>query len=391
MNILFICHKVPYPPDKGEKIRAFHIIKHLSRRHRIFLYCLSGNKDDLKYKDELKKYCFSVNIYPVRIFFSLLRSAAYLFTKHPLTLAYFFSFRMKEDIRKILDNEPIGAIIAYCSSSAQYAVDAKAKLKIIDFVDIDSDKWDNFAKISRFPLSLIYKLESGRLRKWEKRLSEIYDASIVTTEKEKEKLEIIDPAGKDKISVVPNGVDLDSKAQGGHSRSSFIIFTGQMDYLPNVDAVIYFYQKILSLIKKEIPDIQFYIVGRNPVRSIRILCKEAIITGEVEELGGYLARASVYVAPFRISFGISNKVLQAMASGLPVVATSKVLEGIKACPGKNILIGDTPQEFARKTIGLLQDAAMYDYISGNARDFIKDSHDWGKNLEVIDSILRRVK
>lgn len=386
MNILFITHKVPYPPNKGEKIRAFNIIKYLSRHHRIFLYSLCDNKDDLKYKKQLKNYCHSVNLYRPNPFLSSLRAFIYLFTRYPLTLGYFFSYWMKKDIKEILKKEPIDAIFAFCSSSAQYALDAKTRAKkLIDFVDVDSDKWSNFSKASKFPLSLIYALESKRLKEWERKINKIYAASIVTTEKERGKLQIIDPSGKDKVNVVTNGIDFEYfKPQEKKSNLHSLIFTGQMDYLPNVDAVIYFYKEILPLIKKQIPDVVFYIVGRNPLIAIKKICKEAIITGFVEDIRDYLNKASVYVAPLRVCQGIQNKVLEAMAFGLPVVATTGVLEGIKALPEKEVLIGDTPEEFAQRVIELLLDEKRREALSKNAQEFVQKNHDWNKNLSQLD-------
>lgn len=388
MNILFISHKVPYPPNKGEKIRALNIIKYLSQCHKIFLYSLCDNKDDLRYVEQLKNYCHSVNLYRVSPFLSFLRALAYLFTKYPLTLGYFFSYRMKKDIKEILKNEPIDAIFAFCSSSAQYDSEAKTNAKkIIDFIDVDSDKWRDYANTVKFPLSLIYALEARRLRMWEKEINQLYDFSLVSTEKEKKRLEIIDSTGRDKIHVVKYGVDFDySQLEEKRHFSQSLIFTGQMDYLPNVDAVIFFYTKILPLIKKQIPAIIFYIAGREPLTKIKTLCKEAIITGS-EDVRTYLRKASVFVAPMRICHGIQSKVLEAMAFGLPVVATSKVLNGIKATPEREILVGDTPEEFAQKVIELLLDEKKREFLSKNAQEFVQKNHDWNKNLSELDNIM----
>ncbi len=209
MNILFISHRVPYPPDKGEKIIAFQTIKHLSRRHKIFLYCLCDNRNDLQYKGELEKYCASVNIYRINTFFSSLRMAAYLFTKYPLTWAYFFSRRMKRGINKIVNEGAIDLVLVYCSSVAQYVLNNKGCAKIIDFVDVDSDKWSDFSKHARFPRSLIFSLEANRLKKWEGMICEIFNAALVVTDNEKEKLAKINPPCKDKVHVVNIGVDFD--------------------------------------------------------------------------------------------------------------------------------------------------------------------------------------
>lgn len=393
MNILFISHKVPYPPDKGEKIRAFQFIKHLSRESRIFLYSLCDNRNDLKHKDKLKEYCSSVNIYCLSTFFSSLRAVFYLFTKYPFTFAFFFSYRMKRDVKKFIRNQRIDVIFVYCSSMAQYALDFKTKCsKIIDFVDIDSDKWKDYAHFSKFPFSLIYALEASRLKTWERRINKIFDASIVTTEKEKERLGIISLSNAEKVKVIVNGVDFEYfKPRLNSIVNNAVIFTGQMDYFPNVDAVKYFCVDILPLIKKSIPDIKFYVVGRNPPAALKKICKEVVMVGFTEDIREYLAKASIYVAPFRIAHGIQNKILEAMAFGLPVVTTGKISESIKAIPEKEILVGDTPEEFAQKVIELLQNKQKRDLISRNAQEFVKKNHDWENNLLELEKILKALK
>jgi len=389
MNILFVCHKVPYPPNKGEKIRAFHIIKYLSKRHKIFLYSLCGNRDDFKHKEKLKEYCHSVNIYRIYPLISFLRIFIYLFTRFPLTFAYFFSYCMNRDIENILKEGSIDAVFSYCSSSAQYTLDTKKGVKkIIDFVDVDSDKWKRFADSVTFPLSLIYTLEAKRLQKWEKKINRTYDALLVTTEKEREKLELIDPSSEGKMRVISNGIDFDHfKPQKKEQDKPALIFTGQMDYLPNVDAAIYFYKRILPLIKRDIPDIIFYIVGRSPSPIVRLICKKAVITGYVDDIRDYFPMASVYVASLQIVLGVKNKVLEAMASGLPVVATKEVLQSIEAIPEKEILIGETPEEFAQKVIELLKDKEKRDFISKNAQQLVRKKYNWITNLSALDEII----
>ncbi|MCX5680466.1 MAG: TIGR03087 family PEP-CTERM/XrtA system glycosyltransferase [Candidatus Omnitrophica bacterium] len=388
MNILFITHRVPYPPNKGEKIRAFYFIRHLSEKHRIFLYSLCDDKNDLKYREELKKYCVGVNLYCIHPLSARINALMRLFTRYPVTFGYFWSARMKRDIRKKVNEKEIDLVFASSSSTAQYALDIDLKPKIIDFIDMDSDKWAVFAKTSIPPFSSVYALESNRIRKWEKSINEIFTSSIVTTEDERKKLEAVDPRGKEKTHVIANGIDLDYFIpQVKEPAYKNLIFTGQMDYLPNIDAVKYFYKDILPLIRRKVPDIRFFIVGRNPSLSIKNSCGEAVVTGEVNDIRPYLTEAAVFVAPLRISFGIPNKVLQAMALGIPVVATSQILRAIRAVPERDILIGDTPEEFARKVIELLGDKVKRDAISKNATKYIKDNHNWKKNLSILDNIV----
>ena len=388
MDIIFITHRVPYPPNKGEKIRAFYFIKHLSKKHRIFLYSLCDDINDRKHTKELKKYCVGVYFYNIHKMSSRINALARLFTNNPITLGHFWSNRMKKDIRKKVKDADIDLLFASSSSMAQYAMDIDSKPRIIDFIDMDSDKWAVFAKTSDFPLSWIYTLEANRIRKLEKNINGAFTASVVTTEEERKKLEEVDLQKKGRAHVISNGVDLEYfSGRASESDSKNIIFTGQMDYLPNIEAVIYFCKDILPLVKMEVPDVRFYIVGRNPSPAVKKSCPGAVITGEVEDVRPYLTEAAVFVAPLRISFGVQNKVLQAMAFGIPVVATSQILRAIKAVPGEGILIGDTPEEFARKVIELLGDKEKRKAVSKNALQYVKNNHDWTKNLSILDEIV----
>jgi len=390
MNILFICHKVPYPPDKGEKIRTFNIIKHLSRHHKIFLYSLCDKKEDLKHGEQLKAYCASVDIYYIRPGRAFLRMLACIFTKRPFTLGYFSENKMKRCIDEKIKTTNMDILFASCSSSAQYIMDIKNKKKIVDLIDVDSDKWKQLGKAAWPPLSLVYLSESKRLERIEKDINEAFEYSIVTTDREKEKLGRICPLGKEKVCVVNNGVDNDFfGVEHNAVEAPVLIFTGQMDYPPNVDSAIYFYKKILPIIKKSVPDTLFYIVGRSPSPLIRIICREAITTGYVKDIRKYLAGACVYVAPMRLVFGVENKILEAMAFGLPVVATTEVSKTIKAVPGKDIIIKDEPGEFANAVIELLSDRGKRDLITENAKKYVKTYHDWEKNLAVLDAVLTR--
>ena len=388
MNILFICHKFPYPPNKGEKIRAYNIIKYLGKRHKIFLYTLYSEERELAGRRGLEQYCSFVGAYRINKFLSNLRSALYLFSSYPLTFGFFYSSRMKKEIKECISRNSIDIVFASSSSTAQYVFGIKSKKKIMDFIDVDSLKWENYAKAAKFPLKFLYSTEAKRLKAWEDRINRDFDVSIVCTEKERDNLEAISAGGKDKIRVLENAVDPGyfSYREGLFDRKA-VIFTGQMDYRPNVDAVIYFYFAILPLIRKGYPDLPFYVVGRNPDPSLKKLCRDSYITGEVEDIRVYMDKASIFVAPFRIAHGVQNKVLEAMAFGLPVVGVRSVLQGLHAQPGKDILIADSPQDFAEKVMELLADRERYDSTARNARKYIEEYHNWERNLKALDLVI----
>jgi sugar transferase (PEP-CTERM/EpsH1 system associated) len=256
-------------------------------------------------------------------------------------------------------------------------------------MDVDSEKWRVFALASAFPTSLIYQLEHQRLRRVEGGLTELCGASIVTTDRERARLIAISPDSEEKIRTIRNGVDttyFSPRTTGPVAPN--VVFVGQLDYLPNIDAVLNFYLNILPLIRREVPEVEFKIIGRNPHPAIRKHCGEAYISGEVPDVRPWLESASVFVASFRMAFGVQTKVLEAMAVGVPVVATSQVADGLDALPGRDLLVADNPEEFAKAVIELLRDAEHSAQLSLNARLYVNESHSWEKNVSGLEEILQ---
>ena len=391
MKILFLTHRVPYPPNKGDKLRAFNILRYLSKKHSIWLACLSENMDDLRYKDELKKYCQKVEIVFMGIKWRRIKSMFCLFSKRPLTFAYFYSAKLDAKIKEVIQREKFDVIYIYSSSMVQYVLDEKNTPKLMDFIDMDSDKWKQYSRVARFPSKIIYRLESNRLRRYEEKIAQSVDCCIVTSLEEARKFKASISNGE--VEVVSNGVDFEYFKPGhdGYEKNR-LIFSGMMDYFANVDGILYFYKEILQLIKTEIPGIRLYIVGANPSKCVQKLAKQdnIIVTGFVDDIRPYLEKSAVCVVPLRIACGIQNKILEAMSMGVPVVTTKKALLGIEAVPGRDILVEDDPKKFAQKTIELLKDRKLRDRISQNARKLIEERYNWNIRLKGMDGIVERL-
>lgn len=398
MKILFICHRIPYPPNKGDKIRSFYILKHLCESNEVYLACLIDDKHDLRYVENLSKYCKEIEFAFINKKLAKLKMFFYLLTSEPLSLAYFGSKKLHKKVNGWLKNINFDAIYVYSSGVAQYAIHAKGVYKIMDYVDVDSDKWKQNAEYSRFPFSWIYRAEANRLQKYERLIAENFEKCIFVTERDKNLFKIF-KSDKDAF-VIPNGVNLeyfsinssldDNKTE--ELRGNNIVFTGAMDYFANEDGVIYFYQEIYPLVKREIADVKFFVVGSNPTKKIKNLEKDnsIVVTGRVDDIRPYLQNSLVYVAPLRISRGVQNKVLEAMAFELPVVTTSKVLEGIKGEPRENLFVEDEPGEFAKITIELLKNKKMRQKIGKMARKFVEEQHCWEIAFYKIDSLLKEI-
>ena len=390
MNILYIAHRIPYPPNKGDKLRSFHQICHLSTRHSVHLACLVDDQEDLQHIRTLEKYCASVDaVYRDKTVARVLAALA-LFTNQPLSVASFYSKKLEAKIARRLRSQKFDRIFVFSSAMAWYVRDVSHIPKIMDFVDVDSEKWRLYAAYHPFPRSWIYRLEANRLAQYEQQVARIFDHSLFVSEKEADLYKRL--ATDRPISVIPNGVDLDYYAPSGNTSSSpnrlVIVFTGSMDYFPNVDAVRYFCKEIFPMIQAALPEVTFYIVGRNPTRQVKTLGRQrgVIITGSVSDVRPYLASARVAIAPFRLARGVQNKVLEAMAMGLPVVGTSQAFQGIQATLADGIRIADDPKGFAQEVLTLLKDSEFHRRCSLQAREYVKRCHRWqehGARLELL--------
>jgi len=453
MKILYISHRIPYPPNKGDKIRSFNEIKYLSQRHEIHLACLADDPKDLKYEDDLRNFCKSTNVVLINPKIAKLKSIFYLLTKQPLTIPYFYSKKLQQTIDHLLSANHYDAIFCFSSPVAEYVFKSKLLVssclklekslvkgspvtrnelpetsnqqpstsnqppatgnkkpvtsnqqpatKIMDFVDVDSDKWAQYARYASFPKSWIYKLEGKRLSRYERKVAESFDHCIFVTNAEGKIFESKNPGIKN-ITVIQNGVDLDyfsprfneqqetSLQQPATSNQQpVIVFTGAMDYYANVDGVVWFTKEILPLVKQEIPEIRFYIVGSNPTKEVLSLSdnNDVTVTGYVPDTREYLGKATVVVVPLRIARGIQNKILEAMAMGIPVVTTPQAFEGIEAQPGRDLISGENAEKIAEGVIKLIREASLRKSLGDNARRVIENNYSWTKNLEKLDRIL----
>jgi len=390
MKILFLAHRIPYPPDKGEKIRAFHELKFLGARHTVDLYCFADSESEASQQGALRNYCRRIYV-EVRSRTRIGAGAARSFLRRePLSCGCFFSHKFQAEVQRALATETYDVIFVYCSSMAQYVPWPLATPVVMDFVDIDSAKWSQYAKRSKPPLSWVYDREARKLAMYEQKWARVSSSTMVTTLQEAALLrgEGIPPA-----EVVSNGVEIpperDAKLpEEVRSLQPFALFVGTMDYLPNIDAVEYFAEEILPRIRESHPELKFLIVGRNPTRRVRKLGRKpgVVVTGAVPEVDVYLAGCTTVVAPFRIAQGIQNKVLEALAVGKPIVSTPGPAAAIAARHGETLLVADTAGKFADAVVALLEDPALCCRFSKGA-DFVRKNFSWHENLNHLEHLL----
>lgn len=425
MKILYLAHRIPYPPNKGDKIRSFNEIKYLSSSHEIHLGCLADNRADLKYANDLKQYCKKVYVAPLNKTIAKAKSLTSLFHDRPLSVTYFYSHSLQTTVNQWLHDERYDAIICFSSPMAEYVFRSSvltSRMKkasnlqpqtsnnkprlLMDFCDLDSDKWLQYSRYMRFPLNLVYRIENRSLLKYEKRINQHFDHSVFVSRNEADLFCRLFPVARN-VSVISNGVDSEyfspafstqqpnkphklNKHTNQQQNGPVLLFTGAMDYHANVDGVTWFCDQIFPIIKQEAPEAQFYIVGSNPHAQVRHLedTKGVRVTGFVKDIRPYYQSADVCIIPLRLGRGVQNKVLEAMSMAKAVVATTKATEGIQAVPGEHFLVADTPQDFSNALSRLLKDQSLNKRLGAKARRFVMANLDWPTNMKKLDTLLQ---
>lgn len=386
-KILFICHRIPYPPNKGDKIRSFHELQYMAKTYDIHLVSFYDVKTDIRYKAELDKYCSSVYLFHLKKIPSLLQGFISLLTGGSISIGCYKNRKAKKLTEKLIAENAYSFILCYSSQVIQYAGKSSV-IKIIDFIDLDSDKWRQYAQKSIFPLNLIYQIEYKRLAAYEKKSWDRFDLSVFSTAQEK-KLFIENGIPDNKLAVLGNGVDHTFFSPIPCKREKTLIFTGAMDYFPNIDAVTWFCTAIFPEILKIVPDVRFFIVGSNPTKEIKALASSnVIVTGFVDDIRPYIARSALAVYPLRIARGIQNKILEAMAMGITPVIPESLRNSLDENWPDEVLIFGSEAECKDIIIKKLQAFDENLPIEHNLRKHIIKYRDWDGRL---NEFLRRIE
>lgn len=390
LKILFLCHRVPYPPDKGEKIRAFHMIRGLARRHKVHLLTLSdGAVPDLA---PLEALCERVEVFPLSRPAAYLRAALRALRPGPLTLSFFESPELADRLRELARSERFDVMVVYCSAMAPYADLMPDVPAVLDMVDVDSAKWAQYARFAPLALRPVYALEARRLRRYEASLASRFQRITLATGNETRLYKSFAPQAR--VEAVLSGVDFEffQPLDLPKSPHPTLVFTGQMDYFANVDGVVHFAREVFPRLRQRFPDLELVVVGRSPVPAVRDLGEQPGIqvTGAVGDVRPFLARAWVFVAPLRIAQGVQNKVLEAMASNVPVVASERVLAGLSDGGfrnGRDLLSASSNEEMERAVATLIEDASARERLAECARQRLLASYRWAPNLERFEELV----
>ncbi len=391
-RLLFIAHRVPYPPDKGERVRAFHEIRALSGRFRVTAACLAHGPADVRAAEGLRPWCEQLLVAPAGGTWGFVRGALGLLAGRSVTEGFFHSHRLHALIADAAGGEPFDVAISYSSSTLPYALAAPARARVADVVDVDSAKWADYAARTRWPKRWLYAREAAGVKALERLAVERCDAVVMVSDAEARALGLEAP----NVLAVSNGVDAQFFAPAAAAPADIgpapIVFTGTMDYRPNVEGVCWFVREVWPRLRQRVPGVTFAIVGRDPAPAVRRLTAApgVIVTGTVPDVRPYLAAARAAVCPLHIARGIQNKILEAMAMGLATVGSPAALEGLELALGREVLPADSPELWAEHLGRLLTDAAAREAIGSAARRCVLERYSWEARMAPLVALCERL-
>jgi len=393
-EILFLAHRMPFPPNRGDKIRSHHILKALAQLAPVHVAAFADAASDWDHEAELRELAASLCLIERRKPLALAAVEA-LLRREPVSLAAYRDRRISAFVARMLAAHPIDTIYAFSGQMGQYVPASFMGRVVVDLVDVDSAKFEAYAAAKSWPLDWPDAREGRLLAAEEERLAHRADRTLLVSEAEAELLRsrLVDPA-RAQVLALRNGIDTayfdpakiapDPSLADVHG--PHLVFTGQMDYAPNIAAVRRVTDFILPALRQRHPYAQFHVVGRAPTREVLALdWQDGVrVWGEVADVRPFLAAADLVVVPLAIARGVQNKVLEAMAAGRPVVTTSVVNAGLGAQPGEEVMVSDDVTATAAQVIALLRNAELQTRIGEAGRRFVRRTYDWGQ-------VVRRMK
>ncbi|MBI1181723.1 MAG: TIGR03087 family PEP-CTERM/XrtA system glycosyltransferase [Alphaproteobacteria bacterium] len=393
-DLLFLAHRIPYPPNKGDKIRSWHILQHLAERYRVHLGCFVDHADDWRHTGVLRDLCASAHFAPLPTLKARARSLLGLARGEALSVACYRDAGLGAWVRRTVTASRPAAAFLYSSQTGLY-LDSLAGIRtVMDFVDVDSDKWAQYAEARSGPLRWLYRREACTLAAFEARVAAQVDACVLVSEPEAALFRRLVPPAAHKTFAVTNSVDTARFSPARDYPDPFpagtqaVVFTGAMDYWPNADAVSWFAREVLPAVRAAVPEAVFYVVGFSPAPEVRQLAAlpGVVVTGAVDDTRDYLAHAACVVAPLRVARGVQNKVLEAMAMARPVVVSSQAAQGLTGVAPGELAVADGAPAMAAAVMAVLQ-GAPGGPDGAAARRRVTESYGWAASFAALDRVL----
>jgi sugar transferase (PEP-CTERM/EpsH1 system associated) len=389
MRVLFLTHRLPYPPNRGDRVRSYQIVRALASHVELTIISLTHDREESAHADDLRKFGVEVAFFEVPRWTNRFKAAMHLAGNRPLTHVLLDAPGLRSALQRLTITRRPDVVLAYCSGMARFGMEPPLDRfpLVVDMVDVDSAKWAALAQVAGWPKRSVYRREARLLSQFERETTTRAFCTLVVNAREAQTLEQMTPDAT--IQVMPNGVDLGALAPAAALKTSAdVVFCGVMNYQPNVEAVLWFARHVWPRIKQRRPDARFVVVGSDPVSGIRRAAQDdsgIVVTGTVNDVRPHLWNAAVSVAPLTTARGVQNKVLEAVAAGLPVVVTSQVFEGLPAEVRPACRVAESVEDFATETLSLLD-------LTGEARQVLVRQADlrplsWETQLAPLRDIL----
>ena len=389
MKIFIILSRVPYPLEKGDKLRAFNQIRELSKNNQVYLFALNDIELDKDAIQELKKYCTDISILKLtrlNIVFNLVRT---LFDGKPFQVGYFYSNKAKKTIDTLIKQHQPDQIYCQLIRTAEYAKHYQHIPRTLDFMDVFSKGMERRRSTSAFYMKPILGIEYSRLLKYENKIFDFFDHKTIISDQDKS---LIPHPRKSEIVVVPNGVDTNYFKPLLMKKEYDLLFNGNMNYPPNVESVQYLVNKILPEVWKHLPHVRLLISGANPNHKVMELKSDkVVISGWMNDIRENFAKSRILVAPMQISIGLQNKLLEAMAMKIPCVTSTLANNALGAIPGEQIMVADQPEQYAQFIVQLLNDQALLDRIAENGYQYVMNNFNWEQTTLLLEKLFLEKK
>ena len=386
MRIFILLSRIPYPLEKGDKLRAFHQIKELSKNNEIILCALNPltNVDKQKAFSTLQPYCRSINFLDLPLWGRVINLTRAFLSHLPLQAGYFYNSKASREIKRLIEEYKPDHIYCQLIRTAEYVKNFPVK-KTIDYQDVFSYGMKRRITTSSFLLRPFVKMEYKRLANYEARVFDLFDHHTIISIPDRD---LIPHPDRDSIRVILNGVDHDFFKPRVTEKKYDVVFTGNMAYPPNVDAAGYLAKEIMPLVWKKLPKARLLLAGASPDSRVTALKSDLVnVSGWMDDIRDAYAESKVFIAPMRLGTGLQNKLLEAMSMKLPCITTTLANNALCAIPDREIMIGETPDTLSTHIIQLLQDPTLYQSIAEDGHRFVKKNYDWAQATQQLEDLL----
>jgi sugar transferase (PEP-CTERM/EpsH1 system associated) len=389
MKLLVVLSRVPYPLEKGDKLRAYHLVARLAKRHEVYLFCLSDQPLVQEHIDHLKGICQHIEVVHLPRWRILLRLFSAIFSRLPFQVAYFHHRRAQQRIDRVLADFRPDHVLCQLVRTTEYVRDLYTMPKTLDYMDTLSKGTERRTETAPFYLRPLFRAETRRLIAYENLMFDLFDHNVIISAQDRDYLYHPD---RDSVVVIPNGVDLAHFSPRQGDKRYDLLFTGNMNYAPNIDSVVFLAKRVLPLVRRERPGTTLLISGVDPSPQVRELARLdplISVSGWVKDIRDSYAEARIFCAPMQIGTGLQNKLLEAMAMGIPCITSALANNAVGAPPNEAILIGYEPEDYAAHILRLLDDATERERIAGNGHRFVRTHFDWDRSADMVGALVNK--